>query len=74
MNQNLPEIPINKAAETPIDQEVRDAVRDILALRDLTKATGTATTRTQNDILRTLSPKALTRVAVILATLQEGAK
>ena len=56
--------------ETPVDIEVREAVREILALRALTKSTGNHTTYAQNVIIRKLSPLALTRVAVILAELE----
>ena len=38
----------------------------ILALRRLTLATGTKTTRSQNDILRSLDDQTLIAVAVIL--------
>lgn len=52
---------------TPTDIEVKEALRQIMALRALTANTGTVTTYTQNKVLRGLSPDALTRVAVILA-------
>jgi len=58
--------------QTPLYQEVQKAVRELVALRNLTKQTGTVTLRTQNGILQKLSPAALTRVAVILAELEEG--
>jgi hypothetical protein len=58
--------------QTPLHQEVQKAVRELVALRNLTKQTGTVTLRTQNSILQKLSPGALTRVAVILAELEEG--
>jgi hypothetical protein len=44
-----------------------DAIAEkILALRQLTAETGTATTRTQNDILRSLPDDVLAEVAVRL--------
>lgn len=58
---------------SPIDTEVNVAVREILALRALTKNTGNHTTYAQNIVLRKLSPVALTRVAVILAEMEVGA-
>jgi hypothetical protein len=58
--------------ETPVDIEVRQAVRELLALRALTKSTGNHTTFAQNAIIRKLSPVALTRVAVILTELDGG--
>lgn len=50
----------------------QNAARKILALRKLTRETGTRTTRTQNSILQTLSPEVLAEVAVILAGLGQG--
>ncbi len=41
-------------------------VERITALRELTKATGTQTTRTQNEILRALPDDVLAEVAVRL--------
>jgi hypothetical protein len=58
--------------ETSTDIEVKDALRQVMALRALTASTGTITTYTQNKVLRGLSPEALTRVAVILNELQKG--
>jgi hypothetical protein len=58
--------------KTPLDLEVQIAVREIVALRNLTKKTGTITLRTQNHILQKLSPEALAKVAVILEQLEEG--
>jgi len=58
--------------ETPVDREVKEALRQVLALRDLTASTGTVTTYTQNKVLRALSPEALTRVAVILSELEKA--
>jgi hypothetical protein len=59
-----------KALSTDI--EVKEALRQVLALRALTTSTGTITTYTQNKVLRGLSPEALTRVAVILSELAKG--
>lgn len=53
--------------ENPVDAEVRQAVRELSALRALTKSTANHTTFAQNAIIRKLSPVALTPVAVILA-------
>jgi non-canonical (house-cleaning) NTP pyrophosphatase len=58
--------------ETSVDREVKEALRQVLALRALTSSTGTVTTYTQNKVLRALSPEALTRVAVILNELDKG--
>ena len=58
--------------ETSVDREVKEALRQVLALRALTTSTGTVTTYTQNKLLRALSPEALTRVAVILSELEKG--
>lgn len=65
-------IPPKPLKETPIDIEVKEALRQVLALRALTSSTGTVTTYTQNKVLRGLSPEALTRVAVILNELDKG--
>jgi hypothetical protein len=62
----------NSSKQTPVDIEVREATREILALRALTKSTGNHTTFAQNSIIRRLSPAALTRVAVILAELDRS--
>lgn len=48
------------------DASVRDAVRDVLALRALTKRLNMRTTHSQTAILKALTPSALARVAVIL--------
>jgi hypothetical protein len=45
---------------------VDEAVEKITALRELTAQTGTQTTRTQNDILRSLDDADLVEVAVRL--------
>jgi hypothetical protein len=44
----------------------KEAANRILALRELTRVSGTATTRTQNEILRSLSGNVLTEVALLL--------
>jgi non-canonical (house-cleaning) NTP pyrophosphatase len=59
-------------SKTSTDREVKEALRQVLALRALTASTGTVTTYTQNKLLRALSPEALTRVAVILSELEKG--
>jgi hypothetical protein len=53
---------------------VHEIVRDIIALRKLTKDCQTQTSRTQGAILQALDPKILTRVARCLAELDEGAR
>ena len=58
--------------ETSVDREVKEALRQVLALRALTTSTGTVTTYTQNKVLRALSSEALTRVAVILNEIEKG--
>jgi hypothetical protein len=60
------------AVENPTDIEVKEALRQVLALRALTASTGTITTFTQNKLLRALSPEALTRVAVILREMEKA--
>ena len=47
---NQPALPI----PSKIDVAVQEAIKDILALRKLTAATGTRTDRTQNELLRKL--------------------
>jgi len=64
--------PLILPQETSVDREVKEALRQVLALRALTTSTGTVTTYTQNKVLRALSPDALTRVAVILSELEKG--
>ena len=54
------------------DVSVRDAVRSVLALRSLTKSVNMRTTHSQTSILKTLSPGALARVAVVLAEMDGG--
>ena len=60
--------------DSPTDIEVQEALRQVLALRALTTATGTVTTYSQNKVLRALPPEVLTRVAVILNELEEGSR
>jgi hypothetical protein len=64
----------NQPSSNPTKQdiEVHEAVRDLMALRKLSAATGTITTRTQNDLLRRLNPEVLVRVARILAQMEEA--
>ena len=50
---------------------VKQATNLIFALRQLTAETGTATTRTQNKILRSLTDEDLLRVAVELQQRQQ---
>jgi hypothetical protein len=54
------------------DVSVRDAVRDVLALRALTKSVNMRTSHSQTAVLKTLSPVALARVAVILNELEKA--
>lgn len=62
-------IPQTKEQE---DASVRDAVRDVLALRALTKSVNMRTTHSQTAILKALTPSALARVAVILSELEKA--
>jgi hypothetical protein len=62
-------IPQTKEQE---DASVRDAVRDVLALRALTKSVNMRTTHSQTAILKALTPSALARVAVILDAVGKG--
>ena len=77
-NQPLPDTLIQEAVarrkttQTQEDTLVRETVRDVLALRKLTKDCGTKTSRTQGEILQSLEPKILTRVARILAETEEA--
>jgi hypothetical protein len=64
-------IPQTKEQE---DASVRDAVRDVLALRTLTKSVNMRTTHSQTAILKALTPSALARVAVILDATGKGAQ
>ena len=54
------------------DASVRDAVRDVLALRALTRRVNMPTTHSQTAILKALTPSALARVAVILDATEKG--
>jgi hypothetical protein len=63
--------PNNTPTREQEDALVRTSVRDILALRKLTKDCQTRTSRTQGAILQALDPKILTRVAVIPAEMEE---
>lgn len=56
------------------DASVRDAVRNVLALRALTKSVNMRTTHSQTAILKALSPSALARAAVILEATEKGAQ
>lgn len=64
---------ISDYTEARINKSVEDyaqiVVKNIRALRELTRTTGNRTEKTQNLILRELPPDVLTRVAVLL---QEG--
>jgi hypothetical protein len=62
-------IPQTKEQE---DASVRDAVRDVLALRALTKSVNMRTTHSQTAVLKALTPSALARVAVILDAVEKG--
>ena len=64
----------NSNPPSPTDIQAKRALEEILALRQLTKTTGTQTTRTQNRILRSLSEPAITRVALLLKALEEAAE
>jgi hypothetical protein len=50
----------------PNTELVQKAVRQLLALRKLSRETGTQTTRTQNEILRSLPAAELIAVAELL--------
>jgi hypothetical protein len=56
-----------------VDAQVQKVVREILALRRLTKDTRFQTSKSQSHILASLSPEVLARVAVILSEM-EGAQ
>lgn len=58
---------------SPIDAQVQKAVREIIALRRLTKDTRFQTSKSQSHILAALSPEVLARVAIVLAEM-EGAQ
>jgi hypothetical protein len=63
-----------KDALTPaeIAEQVQTAVREVLALRELTRTTQMQTSRSQGYILKKLSPPVLARVAVILAEFEKN--
>ena len=54
-----------------LSSAAQNAARKILALRQLTRETGTKTTKPQNAILQSLSVEVLTEVAEFLAGLNE---
>jgi hypothetical protein len=54
-----------------IAEEVQTSVREVLALRELTRTTQMQTSRSQGFILKKLSPPVLARVAVILAEFEK---
>jgi hypothetical protein len=62
----------SKPTETPEDIEVRTSVEGVLALRKLARDSHMSTNKSQTHILQKLGPDALRRVALILATLEEG--
>lgn len=64
---NHPALPVLPKQDTA----VQEAIKDLLALRKLTAATGTRTDRTQNELLRKLDAPVLVRVARILAEIEE---
>ena len=66
-----PKTPLTKEQE---DTLVRETVQDILALRKLTKDCQTQTSRTQGAILQALEPNILTRVARVLAEMEEAVR
>ena len=55
-----------------IAEQVQTAVREVLALRELTRTTQMQTSRSQGYILKKLSPPVLARVAVILAEFEKN--
>jgi len=57
---------------TSLSPNAQKALRQILALRQLTRETGTRTTKTQNSVLQALSVEVLAEVAEALAGLDEG--
>jgi len=68
-------MPTDKPSPLTKEQEdalVQETVRDIVALRKLTRDCQTQTSRTQGAILQTLGPRILTRVARCLAELEES--
>lgn len=67
---------MRKETKPPFPKTVSDAaqkaIRQIMALRQLTRQTGTRTTKTQNAILQALPADVLAEVAEILAGLDSG--
>jgi hypothetical protein len=61
-------------SEKDLDKQVQDAVRGVLALRKLAKDANMHTNKSQTAILKTLSPEALRRVALILAQMEEAGR
>ena len=57
---------------TSLSADAQRVLRQILALRQLMRQTGTRTTKTQNSILQALAPEVLAEVAEALASLDEG--
>jgi len=68
---------LNGNTATPTERtytevELLDIVKKIRALRELTRITGTITTRSQGALLRALPDEVLTRVSVMLAEGGQG--
>jgi hypothetical protein len=57
-----------------LDAQVREAVKDIVAIRKLGSAAHMSTNKSQSAVLRELNPEALKRVARILAEMDEAAQ
>jgi hypothetical protein len=64
--------PEQKLTDAEIGEQVQNAVREVLALRELTRTTQMQTSRSQGYILKQLSPPVLAKVAVILAEFEKG--
>ena len=56
---------------TQDEKAIQEAVRNVLALRKLTRDSKTQTSRAQGEILQKLPASLLTRVARILAELED---
>lgn len=54
------------------DTLVKETVKDLLALRQLSRTSRTVTTRSQNQLLRELDSRSLARVARILAEIDNS--
>jgi len=65
------EQPVESQPNKELDQQVQEAVRGVVALRKLAKDANMHTNKSQTAILKTLSPEALKRVALILAAMEE---